>query len=198
MTSKAFPVITAATMATAILRLQNPDVIVSGRSIQALLDAGALPDLKEVTVRRFFQGIHVLTGSGKEVVRVSLLPLRGAPPTDLRPYGIRKHAGVDFRNALGLNKAERRDAWTGVWPLAPRTLAYAARDSLPIIGVVRGYVGPKQARIVTGSALDLTTGYHWVETRKLNDEEREELFPGGATGAWVMVGRGAISALEEL
>ncbi len=52
----------------------------------------------------------------------------GALP-DLRKYGPRHFAGVDFTNSRGLAKQQRRDAWTGAWPISARNLAIAARTA---------------------------------------------------------------------
>ncbi|MBC9944977.1 hypothetical protein ICL81_10730 [Leucobacter sp. cx-328] len=189
----------AAVLGRSILQAKNPEVTVTRRSVIGLLETGALKSLEEDEVRRFFEGIHVLTGSGIEVVRVSLAEMSDSEVTDPRPYGAtRQFAGVDFSNQRGLSKQERRDAWTGVWPVSARNLAIAALGEKALLGVIRGFVSPKLARIVTGSTLDVTTGRHWIQTRKMTPEEREVFFPNGTTGAWVMVQPGPVAAIEEL
>lgn len=188
----------ASDIGTAILQAKNPGAIASPRAIRGLIETNALPDLKDPTVRAFFQSLNVLIGSNIEVVRVSLLALGASGPTDLRKYGPRDFAGVDFANTLGLSKRERRDAWTGVWPVSARNLTIAAQKKLFLLGSVRSYISPKLARVVTGSTLDLTSGLHWIESRKLTPAEHDQLFPDAATGAWISVGPGPIAAIETL
>lgn len=187
-----------ADLGRAILQQKSPLVTVTPRAVHGLLDTNALTDLTEPSISAFFTHMNVLAGSEIEAVRVSLTALTESLPTDVRPYGERRYAGIDFQNGLGLSKAERREAWTGVWPISARNLAIAARDQLPLLGAVRSYISPKTARIITGSALDLTTGRHWIETRKMTTAEKSQLFPEGSSGAWIAVKPGPVAALERL
>lgn len=186
-------------LATEILQSKNPTARASRGAIQALVDTGYLSDLELKTVETFFNGAHVLVGSGIEVLRVSLTALSPSQPTDQRPYGSpRRWAGVDVTGKVPLTKVERRDAWLGVWPVSTRTVAHASARGCPVIGSIRGYVPAKLARTITGSSYDTTADRVWIETKKLTPHLREQLFPAGAHGAWIEVPQGFIAGMQIL
>ncbi|TWP33006.1 hypothetical protein [Leekyejoonella antrihumi] len=126
--------------------------------------------------------------------RLSLVALHENPIYDQDGHLMRQFAGVDYKKmdpcGRPLLKKERRAAWEGVWPVSDRVADLAASKGATLMGTVKGYVGPKQLRTITGWHRDWSCGRVWWETARPRDDVRD--FVG--TGVWMDVSAGQKNA----
>lgn len=158
----------------------------------------------EEDVRRVFSRTRILYGVGLSVLRVSITPPRPGGEVDpLAPAGVkhRSQSGWDFANTDGLSADDRWAGIAGVWPLSEETLRRAMRVEAYFLPSMKGFVDGELIRRVTGYYLDLASKRRWVQTRKLEDDDRKYILPARTSGApwehaWLTIPQGPIAATD--
>lgn len=170
-------------------------VLVSSRSLEAMIEAGGLPQspLSEAVLDQLVTSTHRPSAPGFSYVRVSVLPRRPEAPLRFPDGSVRTQVGVQIGAMKGRHA---RLAWTGIWPLSEDTCADAAGAQLPLLGSLRGWIHRSVARRITGYTL-VEPGRRLLHTKRLTSHQEQVLF-AGKEWAHIPVGRGAIAALEEL